>query len=90
MAIVPIMWGTWGILVLVTAALYLYRSTLTRDEEDQIFLDDSFNHEKVAQAAIIAKVNKISPLLHICMGLVGAATLFVVAYYIWDIFTRFK
>ena len=90
MAIVPIMWGTWGFLVLVTAALYLYRSTLTRDEEDQIFLDDSFTHEKVAQAAIVAKVNKIQPLLRICMGLLGAATLFVIAYYIWDIMTQFK
>lgn len=90
MAIVPVMWGTWGFLVLISAALYLYRSTLTRDEEDQIFLDDSFNHEKVAQAAIIEKVNKIQPLLHICMWLVGAATLFVVAYYIWDVLTQFK
>ena len=90
MAIVPIMWGTWGFLVLVSAALYLYRSTLTRDEEDQIFLDDSFNHEKVAQEAIIAKVNKIQPLLRICMGLAGVATLFVIAYYIWDIMTQFK
>jgi hypothetical protein len=90
MAIVPVMWGTWGILVLITAALYLYRSTLSRDEEDQIFLHDSFNHEKVAQAAIIDKVNKISPVLHICMGFVGAATLFVIGYYIWDVFIQFK
>lgn len=90
MAIVPVMWGTWGILVLISAVLYLYRSRLSRDEEDQIFLDDSFNHEKVAQAAIMEKVNRIQPLLRVCMWLVGAATLFVVVYYIWDIMTQFR
>jgi hypothetical protein len=90
MTIVPVMWGTWGLLVLVSAVLYLYRSTLTRDEEDQIFLDDSFNHEKTAQAAIMEKVHRIEPAVSVSKWLVAAATLFVVAYYIWDIFTKFK
>jgi hypothetical protein len=63
---------------------------LTKDEEDQIFLDDSFNHEKTAQAAIIAKVNKIQPILRTAMWVVGVATLFVVGYYIWDVFNQFK
>jgi hypothetical protein len=84
------MWAVWGVLVLISAGLYLYRSSLTRDEEDQIFLDDSFNHERVAQAAIVERVNKVQPLLRVCMWLVGAATLFVIAYYIWDIITQFK
>ena len=90
MAIAPVMWAVWGVLVLISAGLYLYRSSLTRDEEDQIFLDDSFNHERVAQAAIVERVNKVQPLLRVCMWLVGAATLFVIAYYSWDIITQFK
>jgi len=77
-------------MVLFTAALYIYRSNLTKDEEDQIFLDDSFEHEKNAQAAIIAKVNKVQPLLRVALWLVGAATLMVVGYYIVDIFNQFK
>ena len=44
MAIAPILWTVWSALVVLTAALYIYRSSLTKDEEDQIFLDDSFNH----------------------------------------------
>ncbi len=90
MTIVPIMWATWGVIVLITAALYLYRSSLTRDEEDQIFLDDSFSHEQAAQAAIMAKVNKIQPLLRGAMWLVGLATLFVVGYYVLDVIKQFS
>lgn len=85
MAFVPVMWGVWGVLALITAALYLYRSTLERDEEDQIFLDDSFQHEKAAQAVIVEKVHKIEPILKVFMWLVAAATVFVIGYYIRDI-----
>jgi hypothetical protein len=84
------MWSVWAGLVVIMAGLFLYRSRLTKDEEDQIFLDDSFNHEKTAQAAIIAKVNKIQPILRTAMWVVGVATLFVVGYYIWDVFNQFK
>lgn len=90
MTIVPVMWAVWAVLVVITAALFLYRSSLTKDEEDQIFLDDSFNHEKTAQAAIIAKVNKIQPILRTAMWVVGVATLFVIGYYIVDVFNQFK
>src|SRR5208337_954260 len=45
MTFVPVMWTIWAVLVVVTFGFYLYRSRLTRDEEDQIFLDDSFEHE---------------------------------------------
>lgn len=90
MTFVPMMWSVWGVLVLFMAALFLYRSNLTRDEEDQIFLDDSFEHEKTAQAAIMTKVNKVQPVLRAAMALVGIATLFVIGYYVLDIVNQFK
>jgi len=46
MTIVPVMWGVWGLLALITAAVYVYRSRLTRDEEDQIFLSEGFETRK--------------------------------------------
>jgi len=90
MSIVPVMWVVWSAFVLYTAALYIYRSNLTKNEEDQIFLDDSFDHEKAEQAAIVAKVNKIQPLLRVGLWLVGLATVFVIGYYIVDIIHQFK
>jgi len=90
MTLAPILWVVWSVMVVFTAALYIYRSNLTKDEEDQIFLDDSFEHEKSAQAAIVAKVNRVQPLLRVALWLVGAATLLVVAYYVVDIINQFK
>jgi hypothetical protein len=90
MTIVPVMWVIWGVLVVFTAALYIYRSSLTKDEEDQIFLDDSFSQERNAQAAIVAKVNKIQPVLRIALWLVAIATLFVIGYYVLDFYNQFK
>lgn len=87
---VPVMWGVWGLLLLLTAGVYLYQSRLTRDEEDQIFLSDSFEHEKAAQSQIAVKVSKIQPVLKICKLLVAAATVFVIGYYILDVYNQFK
>lgn len=86
MSFVPVMWAIWGILVVLLAALFVYRSRLTRDEDDQVILDDSFDNVKNEQAAIIEKVKKIEPYVRISLWLVGAMTVFVIAYYIWDIY----
>jgi hypothetical protein len=87
---VPVIWSVWSLCVLFLAVMYLYRSRITRDEEDQIFLDDSFSHERTAQAAIADKVHKIEPLVKASLYLAGAATILVVGYYIWDVFAQFK
>jgi hypothetical protein len=79
------MWSVWSAVVVLMAGLYIYRSNLTRDEEDQIFLDDSFDHEKAAQAAIVARVHKIEPALRMAQWLVVAMTAVVLVYYVRDI-----
>jgi hypothetical protein len=84
------MWVVWSALVVVTAALYIYRANLTKDEEDQIFLDDSFQSHRDSQAAIVAKVEKLQPLLRATLMLAGIATLFVVGYYILDFIKQFS
>jgi hypothetical protein len=90
MSFVPLMWSVWGGLVLIMAVLYLYRSSLGRDEEDQLFLDDSFNHVQSAQAAILEKVNKVQPLVKGATILAGVATLFLIGYYVVDVINQFR
>lgn len=87
---VPVIWSVWILCVLFLAIMYLYRSRLTRDEEDQIFLDDSFSHERTAQAAIAEKVHKIEPVVRASIWLAGAATLLVIVFYVYDFFNQFK
>jgi hypothetical protein len=79
------MWLVWGVLVAIMAALHVYRSSLEKNEDDQIFLDESFEHEKTEQEAIVLKVNKVAPFLRVAQWLVAAMTIFVIAYYIRDI-----
>ena len=88
--IVPVMWTVWGVLVLILAALYVYRSKLTQDEDDQLILDESFENVKNEQAAIMAKVNRIQPAMRVLQWLVLVATVIMVGYYIyWDILVNF-
>ena len=85
MAFKPIMWIVWSVLVAIMASLFVYRSRLTKNEEDQLFLDDSFDHERMEQAAIVAKANKVEPLLKISEWVVLGMSVVVVIYYVWDI-----
>lgn len=90
MTFVPVMWIIWCVLVGVTALIYVYRGRLSRDEADQIFLDDSFSQEQAEQAVIVNKVGKIQPILTTFKVLTLAATIFVIGYYILDIVNRLK
>ena len=90
MTFVPVMWSVWGAFVALFAAISIYISTLSRDEEDQIFLDDSFNHIKSQQDAIAARVAKVQPARKIALGLLIAMTIFVLGYYIFDIVRQFN
>jgi len=87
---VPIMLSVWGALVLILVALKMYAGRLSRDEDDQLILDESFAHVKAEQAAIMAKVHKIEPIQRVALWLVAAMTLFVIGYYVVDVINQFK
>lgn len=53
----------WGVLTGVLIILLIYRSTLTMHEDDQLFLNESESHMEKEQVEILAKVNKINPLV---------------------------
>lgn len=89
MSFVPVMWIVWAVLVVFLTALYIYRMSLTRNEEDQIFLDDSFEQEKSEQAVIAAKVSKVEPMLRVTRWLVILMTVVVIAYYLRDMLIQF-
>lgn len=87
---VPVMWSVWGAVVLALIALKVYSGRLSRDEDDQIILDDSFNHVRSEQAAIIEKVHKIEPIQRATMWVAVAMTLVVIGYYAFDMYNQFK
>jgi hypothetical protein len=88
MTFVPIMWTVWGAFVALMLSLHIYRGSLEKNEDDQIFLDDSFDHERAAQMAIVARVNKVEAPLRLAKWLALAMTVVVVVYYIRDILVQ--
>jgi hypothetical protein len=88
MTFVPIMWTVWGVVVASMLLLYVYRSSLEKNEDDQIFLDDSFEQERTAQSLIVAKVQRLEPALRVMKWLALAMTLVVIVYYIRDILAQ--
>jgi hypothetical protein len=79
------MWGVWVAFIAILAALYFYRASLLKEENDQIVLDDVFESVRKEDAAIVAKVKKVEPVMKVVMWLVGAMTLFIIVYYVRDI-----
>lgn len=90
MMVVPAMWAVWGLLALTWLSLRIYTGRLSRDEDDQLVLDDSFERIRVEQAAIVARLKKIEPITRIVLILFCAMTLVVVVYYIFDMIHQFQ
>ena len=51
----------WAVAATVLLALLAYRSTLTRYEEDCLFLGDSNDLQHKEQESILARVRKVQP-----------------------------
>jgi hypothetical protein len=60
----------WGVVTVLLITLLFYRSTLTRQEDDQLFIDESASSMAANQRELLAKVNKLTPLIRT----VGAAS----------------
>src|SRR6202158_3342304 len=77
----------WGVVTGILLVLLFYRSTLTRQEDDQLFIDESSSSRATEQSQLIAKVNKINPLVK----LVGATSgLMILAIAGWAVCTRYS
>ena len=73
----------WGIVTGIFLILLFYRSTLTRQEDDQLFIDESSASRATEQSQLIAKVNKINPLVK----MVGATSgLMILAIAGWAVY----
>src|SRR5271165_549104 len=75
-----LMWPlvVWGVLTTVLVILLIYRSTLTMQEDDQLFLGESESHMEKEQIEIMAKVNKITPLVK-WLGAASGVLILVIA-----------
>jgi hypothetical protein len=74
----------WGSLTAILVVLLIYRSTLTMQEDDQLFLNESDTHMATEQAEVLSKVNKITPLVKVLGGISGAGILVIAGMFVYQ------
>jgi hypothetical protein len=80
----PVLWIVWAVVFATLLALLAYRGTLTRYEEDQLFLDPAEDHQKSEQVAILQRIDKIQPFVRIMIGATCVMSACVLGVYVWD------
>ena len=65
MSLMTMLLVAWGVMTGVLILLLIYRSTLTMHEDDQLFLGESESHMQAEQTELIARMNKLTPLVRL-------------------------
>ena len=73
----------WGVLTGILIILLIYRGTLTMQEDEQLFLDESASQMAEQQRELMAKVNKINPLVKVLGATSGLVFLVIAGLFIY-------
>ena len=74
----------WGVLTTILVVLLIYKSTPTMHEDDSIFLNDTESQMEKDQVEILAKVNKITPILKVLGALSGVMILVIAGLFVYQ------
>ena len=80
----PVLIIVWAILTGLFLALLAYNGTITRYEDNQLFLADINANEQQRQTAIVRRVNKTLPFVRIFGTLSAILTVVIITIYTWD------
>lgn len=90
MGYMPIVMIVWGVAVTGLLGLLAYNATLTRYEEDQLFLNDTNEIEKQHQSEIVMKVNRMQPYIRAFGSISALLTLAVMGMFGWDAYQHLR
>jgi hypothetical protein len=79
----PMMWlfVVWGVLTVALIIVLIYRSTLTMQEDDQLFLDDAESHMQQEQTELLGKVRRLDPVVR-TLGFASGAMIVVLGLFL--------
>lgn len=90
MSVIPWMWVVWGALLLVFIAFKVFVARMSRNEDDQIILQESSAHVLHEQEEIKARLKATKPFGRLLFAAFGVMTLYVAGYYVMDMLHQFK
>jgi hypothetical protein len=77
MSALPVLIIVWAVFTGMFLALLAYNSTISRYEENQLFLDDGNVNEKQQQSSIMNKIHKVMPFVR-ATGVISAVMAVVI------------
>jgi len=80
----PVLIIVWAVLTGLFLALLAYNGTITRYEDNQLFLADINANEQQRQTTIVRRVNRTLPYVRILGTLSAILTVLIVGIYTWD------
>ena len=86
----PVLIVVWAIFTGLFLALLAYNATLTRYEENQLFLDEINEVEKQQQSTIIRRITKITPYIRALGSMSALMTVLIIGVVTWDAWLKLK
>jgi hypothetical protein len=80
----------WAVFTGLFLALLAYNATLTRYEENQLFLDEINVNEKQQQSSIVRKINRTTPYIRALGSLSAVMTVAIIGIYTWDAWQKIQ
>jgi hypothetical protein len=80
----PTLIVAWAVVTGLFLALLAYNGTITRYEDNQLFLADINANEQQRQSVIVRRVNKTLPYVRALGTLSGILTVIIIGIYTWD------
>ncbi|MDR3549019.1 MAG: hypothetical protein P4M11_12285 [Candidatus Pacebacteria bacterium] len=80
----------WAVFTALFLALLAYNATITRYEEDQLFLEDINPNEKQEQETIVRKSHALVPYIRTSGILSAILTISIIAIYTWDCWKKLQ
>jgi cytochrome b len=92
MSALPVLIVVWAVLTGLFLALLAYNATITRYEENQLFLDDASANaiEQQQQTSILRKVHILLPVLRTLGVLSAILTVLIIVIYTWDCWQKLQ
>jgi hypothetical protein len=85
-----VLWSVWGVVVVLFVILKIYMMGLSRDEDDQLVLQEGVSQHTAEQAAIMARFHKVEPLRRLLFWALIAMSLVIIGYYVVDMIRQFQ
>jgi hypothetical protein len=84
MSAMYMLWIVWGVFVAILLILLGYRGTLTRYEEDQLFLAAGAAHEAQEQSAVLMKIQRLRPYVQLAVWGTCLLSALIVGLVVWQ------